>query len=419
MFKDRWGGAKQIKFSCEYGDSGPEPIRCKEFMINGGEDWDIREVRQVFNDSDAKAIMECPINPISEDLQVWGPHSSGVYSVKSGYRWISNPISTQEDQSILWRTFASLPTLPKIRLFAWRLGYEAFPLGKKLAAAGLATGQCCMCQEAIETGLHAFRECPMIKEAFDLCDLSRLLPDGDFNSCKEWLECVISRMDQKQLTLFITLLWNFWNRRNKWLHDGQLIPHRFVVDYAQLISSDFLKAQEMALNEPESRPQERWMKPSQDCVKINVDGAFNPTTRRAAIGVIARNAHGMMIDGSAYQLRGLHTAESAEACAFKEGVRMAIENDWTHVVSEGDSATVVSRLDRRELDRSHTAAHLRNTISQLVDHPGYSFVFVKRDINHPAHGLAQLANNENIRFRFDFDIPLCIKHFVIEDAIFG
>ncbi|KAL4298276.1 hypothetical protein GQ457_12G013600 [Hibiscus cannabinus] len=177
-------------------------------MSNGGEEWDTRKVRQVFNDTDAKTILECPINPISEDLQVWGPHSSGVYSVKSGYRWISSTNSAQEDQSIIWRTFASLPTLPTIHLFAWRLGYEAFPLGRKLAAAGFANGQCCMCQEAIETGLHAFRECPMVKEAFGLCDLSRFLPDGDFNSCKEWLESVISRMDQKQLMLFITLLWN-------------------------------------------------------------------------------------------------------------------------------------------------------------------------------------------------------------------
>ncbi|KAK8616898.1 hypothetical protein V6N13_116868 [Hibiscus sabdariffa] len=46
--------------------------------------------------------------------------------------------------------------------------------------------------------------------------------------------------------------------------------------------------------------------------------ARNPVTRKAAVGVIARNSHGMMIDGSAFQLKGLHIAESAEACAFKE-----------------------------------------------------------------------------------------------------
>ncbi|KAL4319103.1 hypothetical protein GQ457_18G000590 [Hibiscus cannabinus] len=106
-------------------------------MLNGGEDWDSRKVRHVFNESDANAVLECPINPIREDLQVWGPHSSWVYSVKSGYKWISSLQSLQEDRSTLWRTIAALPTFPKIRLFAWRLCYEAFPLGRKLTAAGL------------------------------------------------------------------------------------------------------------------------------------------------------------------------------------------------------------------------------------------------------------------------------------------
>ncbi|KAK8660406.1 hypothetical protein V6N13_051332 [Hibiscus sabdariffa] len=117
-----------------------------------------------------------------------------------------------------------------------------------------------------------------------------------------------------------------------------------------------------------------WSPPPSGTVAISVDGAFAPDH-----------------DGSAFQLRGLHTAESAEACAFKEGVRMAIENDWTQVVFEGDSATVVSKLDQNELDRSHTSAHLWSTISKLVDHPGFSFSFLRRAFNRAAHGLAQWA----------------------------
>ncbi|KAK8660457.1 hypothetical protein V6N13_051383 [Hibiscus sabdariffa] len=175
----------------------------------------------------------------------------------------------------------------------------------------------------------------------------------------------------------------------------------------------------MASNSAGSNTQEHWAKPPQNCIKINVDGAFNLVSRKAAVGVIARYSHGIMIDGFAFQLRGLHTVESAEMCAFKEGVRMAIENDWTQVVFEGDSATVVSKLDRKELDRSHTSAHLWSTISKLVDHPGFSFSFVRRAFNRVAHGLAQWAVNEDVTFRFYFEIPLCIEHFVIEDAFFG
>ncbi|KAK8681022.1 hypothetical protein V6N13_053429 [Hibiscus sabdariffa] len=90
-----------------------------------------------------------------------------------------------------------------------------------------------------------------------------------------------------------------------------------VVDYAQLLSTDFLDAQEVGSSSNDSTTQKRWSKPLQNCIKINVDGAFNPTVRKATIGVIARNDHGMMIDGCAFQVRGCHTANLVEACAFK------------------------------------------------------------------------------------------------------
>ncbi|KAL4354051.1 hypothetical protein GQ457_06G017780 [Hibiscus cannabinus] len=222
----------------------------------------------------------------------------------------------------------------------------------------------------METGLHAFRDYPSIKEAFDLCNLSRLLPDGIFSNCKEWLESVARGMDSKQFPLFIALLWNLWNRRNKWIHDAQLIPHRMVVDYAQLLSTDFLNAQEAGSSSNGSTTQENWSKPLQNGIKINVDGAFNPTIRKAAIGVIARNSHGMMSDGCAFQFRGYHTADSAEACAFKEGIRMAISNGWSQVMFEGDACNIVAKLEMRELDRSLAAYHLSSTIKTLINYPG-------------------------------------------------
>ncbi|KAK8620643.1 hypothetical protein V6N13_067113 [Hibiscus sabdariffa] len=141
MFKDRWGGDKQIQFSCAYGDNSPDSIKCKEFMMPGGEEWDTRKVRQVFNEVDANAILNCPINPVHEDIQAWGLHTSGVYSVKSG----------------------------------------------------------------------------------------------------------------------------------------------MVVDYDQLLSTDFLNAQEIGSSSNGNTMQENWSKPSQNGIKINVDGAFNPTTRRRRV----------------------------------------------------------------------------------------------------------------------------------------
>ncbi|KAK8636301.1 hypothetical protein V6N13_005005 [Hibiscus sabdariffa] len=41
--------------------------------------------------------------------------------------------------------------------------------------------------------------------------------------------------------------------------------------------------------------EKKWKKPGSGVIKINVDGAWHATTRTAAIGIIARDNHGMMI----------------------------------------------------------------------------------------------------------------------------
>ncbi|KAL4384232.1 hypothetical protein GQ457_15G020000 [Hibiscus cannabinus] len=309
MFIDCWGGDKQIQLSCSYGNNSPNPIRCKEFMMSDGKSWDIDKVRQVFIESDANAIIDCPICPIQGDLQgMEGDHSS-----------IRKPI-------------VLMPTLPKIKIFAWRLCFEAFPLGRKLAAAGIDPGICKMCQGSVETCLHAFRDCPSIKEAFDLSNLSTCLPDGEFTNCKTWLESA---------------------------------------------QSNLLNAQETSRASTSNSHQERCTRPLQDKIKVNVDGAFNPMTRKEAVGVIARNSYGMMIDGCAFQLSGFHTADSAEACAFKEGAALAIENGWIQVDFEGDASNIVSKLVKRDLDRSLASAYLQDTMTILENHPGFSFGFLE------------------------------------------
>ncbi|KAK8610529.1 hypothetical protein V6N13_081685 [Hibiscus sabdariffa] len=134
--------------------------------------------------------------------------------------------------------------------------------------------------------------------------------------------------------------------------------------------SGFMNAQKAASNPNVNTPMDSWKRPLQNSVKINVDGAFNTITKKAAVGVIARNSHGLMVDGCAFQLRGSPTTETAEPCAFNEGVRSAISNGWARVEFEGDASNIVAKLERRELDRSLAAAHLVSTVEVLDDQPG-------------------------------------------------
>ncbi|KAE8735408.1 hypothetical protein F3Y22_tig00000340pilonHSYRG00340 [Hibiscus syriacus] len=81
--------------------------------------------------------------------------------------------------------------------------------------------------------------------------------------------------------------------------------------------------------------------------EINVDRAFCKDARVAAIGVVARDMHGMVIRGLAKKINHSFMAESTEAEAFSQGIRFAHENGWNNVIIEGDVISIVYRLSNR------------------------------------------------------------------------
>ncbi|XP_039020531.1 uncharacterized protein LOC120152374 [Hibiscus syriacus] len=109
-----------------------------------------------------------------------------------------------------------------------------------------------------------------------------------------------------------------------------------------------------------------WTKPIEGFFKINVDSAFSAQNEVVAIRVVARDHHGMVMGGSTQKLEGTHTAESTEAKAFTEGIRMAIENGRENVIIEGDAISIVNRLTNQNEDLSMLGL-LRNEAHALLE----------------------------------------------------
>ncbi|KAK8542192.1 hypothetical protein V6N12_014795 [Hibiscus sabdariffa] len=73
---------------------------------------------------------------------------------RSGYNWLlrRNTETTVPDR--IWKYIAKLNTLPKIKIFAWRVCHEALPSGCRILSAGLGDGHCKLCERAVETVVH-------------------------------------------------------------------------------------------------------------------------------------------------------------------------------------------------------------------------------------------------------------------------
>ena len=79
-------------------------------------------------------------------------------------------------------------------------------------------------------------------------------------------------------------------------------------------------------------------------IKVNVDGAFNPRTGAAAVGVIARDHEGNPHIMAWRMLFHCRDAEEAEALACLEGIKLA--ERWPmsiKVTVETDCASIVEK----------------------------------------------------------------------------
>ncbi|KAK8495729.1 hypothetical protein V6N12_063748 [Hibiscus sabdariffa] len=110
-----------------------------------------------------------------------------------------------------------------------------------------------------------------------------------------------------------------------------MLPARVVSEYAQMVCSDFQGSNVEATLRVQCARQVRWTKLALGHVKVNVDGAWSPLHRVATIGVIARDHHGMVLDGCAKKARWGTQFRNSRGLCFWGGVHMSLENGWEFV----------------------------------------------------------------------------------------
>ncbi|KAK8670405.1 hypothetical protein V6N13_037023 [Hibiscus sabdariffa] len=97
-------------------------------MVEDQKLWDVRKVVQIFTAADATEILQCPISECREDIVRWSHHHSGIYSTKTAHHWLEKQEQGVPDNRSIWKAIAQVKTLPKIRIFGWRVGQGALRL---------------------------------------------------------------------------------------------------------------------------------------------------------------------------------------------------------------------------------------------------------------------------------------------------
>lgn len=154
---DNWGFERlyQKYFKDLNGDNHNNVVH--ELLEIGKCMWDRDNVYDLYGEFRGKLIYEVPlIQDGPSDRVSWFHNKNGHYSTKSRYSWLILKKFSLGPHKSFWRTISKLCILPKIHVFAWRVGHDLLPTNGKIFAVNHNVNRGCLrCGDGNETVIHA------------------------------------------------------------------------------------------------------------------------------------------------------------------------------------------------------------------------------------------------------------------------
>lgn len=192
--------------------------------------WNKDRIEKLLPDFSKQIQSLRPSKEGAEDIFVWLPLDSWIYSKKSGYNSKAQTtaflgpqataIQPSPDLEFNWiKDIWSSKTAPKLKLFLWSCIQGALPLGSELQRRGMnSTVLCPRCKKE-ETAMHVFFQCSFAKEVWRLIPLKSPVHIADE---AEFKALVVKSRENICLPpigirapVLSWICWSLWLARNK------------------------------------------------------------------------------------------------------------------------------------------------------------------------------------------------------------
>ena len=366
-----------------------------------------------------------PSQRLVSDCVAWFPDKRGSFSVKSAYSLALQekisagglgassvrPDGRRPAWDLIWRN----PAPPKVHIFAWKLAHEALATEATKKSKHMQNEQACtICGHVTEDAHHALVRCPhaaglwnSMREIWDIPGEEEM-----HDTESEWIFRLLEKLNETQRMMVLMILWRAWHVRNEVTHEKPAVPievsRRFLASYAMSLLSlqqhpdaDPIKGKQVVdyFGEPVRKQNpmchvEHWTPPVAGCVKLNVDGSFQPTDGTAGAGMILRDHLGDVMLAAIRGLGNCADALEAELAAIHEGITLSL--NWTEldILVETDSADAVQLISAAGKDRSahtHKVMEIRSILSQKRR---IQIMKIKRNVNVASHTLAHMVRTQ-------------------------
>nr|POF07442.1 putative ribonuclease h protein [Quercus suber] len=224
------------KYTIRFGDSSHMRLLEDEDI----KEWKVNVIDILFYDFEVAIIKNMPLcRSIQDDVLIWPFNLDGVYSVKSGYRYLheqqQHGLPRPSDNLVLtplWKKIWGLQVPNKVKHLAWKACKDSLPTKTNLIRRKVITeGYCDVCKLHQEDVVHTLFLCPALQPVWrsrNQWNHSTLQACSSFTDIFELIFA-----GNRELDLFATMLWTLWNRRNNLRLGKPALSISQVVGFAQ------------------------------------------------------------------------------------------------------------------------------------------------------------------------------------------
>ncbi|CAM8990804.1 unnamed protein product [Rhodiola kirilowii] len=348
----------------------------------------------------------------------WKHSSTGIFTVKSAYEAIKirnasrGVVRGEQSDShkigIFWKKVWSSRVPNKIKVFWWRLYHNSLPDALNLRRRGVpAERSCKLCGIRGEDALHVVRDCWWAKAIFNEMEVDPMLLSRGGAIPADWIWCCYKSCSEEVFRVVMVTAWVCWKNTNRVWHEEE----SWCVRKAGIIVKSLLKMPVLSgclnplLNVCLNGG---WSPPGEGVIKINLDGSWLENSRKAGIGLVARDHLGSVLWAWAEQVGHCFCSGEVEGRALKRSMELAINANAYKVIFEIDSLEVLRAVSTGAGTGEWCFSWLSATLSLLCLHPGWTVQFVSRDSNQAADLLACKASLEQWVWNRVDAVPFCL-----------
>ncbi|CAM8944513.1 unnamed protein product [Rhodiola kirilowii] len=350
---------------------------------------------------------------------VWECREDTEFTVKKIYEFLSNQkmqrvrniIEETSDTSRIrrfWRKLWRVKAQEKVKIFMWKLFNNALPSALNLFNRGCEVETSCLrCGFRWESTDHIFLKCWWSTEFW------RLLMEGEnhfslnFSSVEDWLWYCVNGFDKKSLSYIFYGARFIWYARNSLWHEGVLWDVREAVQKVKRLVAEFLEpSHRFVVSRHEAARQ--WFPPVEGFIKVNEDGAWDPSRKAAGYGFVCRSFTGAVESVGAGVLEGLKGVVEAEGVALKMAMEEAVKKRWSKVVFVTDNLEVYELLLKGRPPGKSVSSWFLACKSMMECNQEWRIEHVLRDANEVADFLARKALRENWGWSLVMAVPSCL-----------